>query len=45
MIGGWTEPGGGRESLGALLVGYYRTPSELVYRGRVGTGFTRQSLR
>jgi bifunctional non-homologous end joining protein LigD len=44
VIGGWTEPGGGRESLGALLVGYYRTPSELVYCGRVGTGFTQQSL-
>jgi bifunctional non-homologous end joining protein LigD len=45
VIGGWTDPGGGRESLGALLVGYYRTPSELVYAGRVGTGFTHQSLR
>jgi bifunctional non-homologous end joining protein LigD len=45
VIGGWTEPGGGRESLGALLVGYYRSPSELVYCGRVGTGFTQQSLR
>ena len=45
VIGGWTKPGGGRASLGALLVGYYRTPSELVYAGRVGTGFTQQSLR
>ena len=45
VIGGWTRPGGDRESLGALLVGYYRKPSELVYAGRVGTGFTQQSLR
>jgi bifunctional non-homologous end joining protein LigD len=45
VIGGWTEPAGSRQSLGALLVGYYRTPSELVYCGRVGTGFTEQSLR
>jgi bifunctional non-homologous end joining protein LigD len=45
VIGAWTEPGGGRESLGALLVGYYRAPAELVYAGRVGTGFTQQSLR
>ncbi len=44
VIGGWTEPGGGRASLGALLVGYYRSPSELIYCGRVGTGFTQQSL-
>jgi bifunctional non-homologous end joining protein LigD len=45
VVGGWTEPGGGRESLGALLVGYHRSPTELVYCGRVGTGFTEQSLR
>jgi bifunctional non-homologous end joining protein LigD len=45
VIGAWTEPGAGREALGALLVGYYRDPSTLVYCGRVGTGFTDQSLR
>jgi bifunctional non-homologous end joining protein LigD len=45
VIGGWTNPGGGRESLGALLVGYYRAPSDFVYCGRVGTGFTQQSLQ
>ena len=28
-----------------MLVGYYRTPSEFAYCGRVGTGFTQQSLR
>jgi bifunctional non-homologous end joining protein LigD len=45
VIGGWTDPGGGRASLGALLVGYYGAPSDFVYCGRVGTGFTEQSLR
>ena len=45
VVGGWTDPSGARDALGALLVGYYRGPSELVYCGRVGTGFTEQSLR
>jgi bifunctional non-homologous end joining protein LigD len=45
VIAGWTERPGARESLGALLVGYYRTSTELVYCGRVGTGFTTESLR
>ena len=44
VVGGWTEPAGSRNSLGALLVGYYPRPSELVYCGRVGTGFTQSSL-
>jgi bifunctional non-homologous end joining protein LigD len=44
VIGGWTEPAGARGFLGAILVGYYLKPSQLVYCGRVGTGFTRQSL-
>ncbi len=45
VIGGWTEPGGRRQSLGALLLGYFEGPSQLVYCGRVGTGFTEGSLR
>jgi bifunctional non-homologous end joining protein LigD len=44
VIGGWTDPSGARNSLGALLVGYYRAAGELDYCGKVGTGFTRQSL-
>jgi bifunctional non-homologous end joining protein LigD len=44
VIGGWTEPEGARESLGALLLGYYNAESRLMYCGRVGTGFTQQSL-
>ena len=39
VIGGYTEPQGGRSGLGALLCGYY-TAKELHYAGKVGTGFT-----
>jgi bifunctional non-homologous end joining protein LigD len=44
VIGGWI-PGEGRRSerIGALLVGYYEDGS-FVYAGRVGTGFTEQTL-
>ena len=38
VIGGWTDPKGGREVFGALLLGYYDGDT-LVYAGRVGTGF------
>jgi bifunctional non-homologous end joining protein LigD len=44
VIGGYTAPSGARVGFGALLVGYYRD-GELMYCGRVGTGFTAQSLR
>jgi DNA ligase D-like protein (predicted ligase) len=43
VIGGYTEPQGSRSGLGALLVGYYRG-RELVYAGKVGTGFDDQTL-
>jgi bifunctional non-homologous end joining protein LigD len=40
VIGGWLEGEGKRKGLpGALLVGYY-DDGELVYAGKVGTGFT-----
>jgi bifunctional non-homologous end joining protein LigD len=39
VIGGFTEPAGSRVGLGALLVGYYRD-DELVYAGKVGTGYS-----
>jgi bifunctional non-homologous end joining protein LigD len=45
VIGGYTQPTGSREGFGALLVGYYRSDGKLVYAGKVGTGFTRQTLR
>lgn len=43
VIGGWTEPRGSRAHLGALLVGYF-DGSRLRYAGKVGTGFSRETL-
>ncbi len=42
-IVGYTQPGGSRTRFGALLLGT-RREGQLVYAGKVGTGFTRQSL-
>lgn len=44
VIGGYTAPRGSRTDLGALLVGYYEG-NDLVYAGKVGTGFDRATLR
>jgi bifunctional non-homologous end joining protein LigD len=44
VIGGFTDPRGTRTGFGALLLGYYGPGHELVYAGKVGTGFTRQTL-
>ena len=44
VIGGFTEPAGSRSGLGALLVGVHDGQNNLLYAGKVGTGFTRQSL-
>jgi DNA ligase D-like protein (predicted ligase) len=38
VIGGYTDPKGSRTEFGALLIGYY-DDGELVYAGKVGTGF------
>ena len=43
VVGGFTEPQGARVGLGALLVGYYDS-GELVFAGKVGTGFDRKLL-
>jgi DNA ligase D-like protein (predicted ligase) len=43
VIGGYTAPRGSRTDLGALLLGYY-DGDELRYAGKVGTGFTRETL-
>lgn len=48
VVVGWTDPEGSREALGALLLGYHdRTDGtgDLVYAGKVGTGFSRPVLR
>ncbi|MBE7414519.1 MAG: DNA ligase D [Deltaproteobacteria bacterium] len=45
VIGGYTEPGGGRKSgFGALLIGAYDRDGNLIYCGRVGTGFSERSI-
>jgi bifunctional non-homologous end joining protein LigD len=38
VVGGFTDPQGGRVGLGALLVGFY-DGSDFVFAGKVGTGF------
>jgi len=44
VIGGFTDPRGTRTGFGALLLGYYDPGRQLVYAGKVGTGFSRQTL-
>jgi bifunctional non-homologous end joining protein LigD len=44
VIGGFTEPSGSRKGFGALLLGYYEG-DDLVYCGKVGTGFNDKLLR
>jgi bifunctional non-homologous end joining protein LigD len=44
VIGGFTTPKGSRVGFGALLVGYY-DHGELVYAGKVGTGYDTATLR
>ncbi len=44
VIGGWTDPRGTRQRLGALLVGYHDDDGALRYAGKVGTGFDRATL-
>jgi bifunctional non-homologous end joining protein LigD len=45
VIGGFTEPSGSRQGLGALHVGTFDADRRLVYRGKVGTGFSDATLR
>jgi bifunctional non-homologous end joining protein LigD len=45
VIGGYTDPKGARQWLGAILVGYYDSERRLCYAGKVGTGFTAGTLR
>jgi bifunctional non-homologous end joining protein LigD len=44
VIGGYTAPQGSRIELGALLLGYY-ADGKLRYAGKVGTGFSQETLR
>ena len=44
VIGGFTDPQGGRRGFGALLLGVYEPDGRLRYSGKVGTGFDDQTL-
>ena len=44
VVGGYTDPTGSRTDFGALLVGYHEQGS-LRYAGKVGTGYTKATLR
>jgi bifunctional non-homologous end joining protein LigD len=43
LVGGFTDPQGGRVGLGALLVGYVEN-DDVVFAGKVGTGFDTRLL-
>ena len=43
VVGGFTDPQGGRVGLGALLVGYFEG-EDFVFAGKVGTGFDTRLL-
>src|SRR4029453_15973252 len=43
VVGGFTDPQGGRVGLGALLVGQYKA-EDFVLAGKVGTGFDTKLL-
>jgi bifunctional non-homologous end joining protein LigD len=45
VIGGFTDPAGSRGHIGALLLGQHDEQGKLRYAGKVGTGFSAQSLR
>ena len=45
VIGGYTDPRGGRKNLGALVLGFYSDDGQLHYIGHCGGGFTDQTLR
>jgi bifunctional non-homologous end joining protein LigD len=44
VIGGYTDPTGGRQHFGALLLGFYES-RKLRFCGKVGTGFNDSTLR
>jgi bifunctional non-homologous end joining protein LigD len=44
VVGGYTAPRGARTKFGALLLGAYDAKGQLRYVGKVGTGFTQQTL-
>jgi bifunctional non-homologous end joining protein LigD len=45
VIGGYTDPEGARVGFGALLLGYHDAKGELIYAGKVGTGYGDSTLK
>ena len=45
VIGGYSDPDGTRTHFGALLLGQYESSGALRYTDKVGTGFSRDTLR
>ncbi len=45
VVVGYSEPSGSRVGLGALLLGVHDDAGDLVYAGKVGTGFDNRTLR
>ncbi len=43
VIGGWTEPKGGRKYFGSLVLGMYDKGGRLISVGQAGTGFTQET--
>lgn len=44
VVGGYTDPQGSRDGFGSLLLGYYEG-DKLIYSGKVGTGFNKNTLK
>ena len=44
VIGGYTDPEGGRQNFGSVIVGFYEG-KDLLFAGKVGTGFSDALLR
>jgi bifunctional non-homologous end joining protein LigD len=45
IVVGFTKPAGKRSYFGSLLLGVYSKNNQLLYCGKVGTGFTEESLQ
>jgi bifunctional non-homologous end joining protein LigD len=45
VVAGFTDPEGSRVGLGALLLGVHDSSGDLLYSGKVGTGFDQKLLR
>lgn len=44
VVGGYTDPQGSRDGFGSLLLGYYEG-DKLIYPGKVGTGFNKNTVK